>query len=160
MKRNGYRPTHRNKWLFLEKMVLSSQALQLLEYYADLMDFDHSHPNYGIVKVDFEEIGRVFHKTTGAVRNWHNELEKKGFISLWDKRGKLYRLVNHERYVGPSPKWKGKAAEIARTETNQPIEKILQHFGIDFQSVANSVQPVEKKQSRKAETSVSIALGS
>lgn len=158
MKLNGFRPTHRNKWLFLKEDKISSQALLLLEFYADMMDFDHRHEQYGTLYVDLKEIGGIFRKSPGAVRVWHNELVEKGFIKKTDKKG-IYLVSCHERYVNDGF-WKGKAAQYAKEESKQTVEKILQNFGIGFQNSEQNSRFFEQKTVPKIMPPRSKALGS
>src|SRR5579884_1741357 len=139
MKLNGYRASHRNKWLFIKHNILSSQALLLLEYYADAMDFDVNHEDFGLVEVNFEDIAILFkRKSLTTVYNWHNELITKGFIKPTSKKN-YYQVVCHTRYI-PTGFWKGKATEYAKEEKDQPIEIILQNFGIDLQKSEKKLQ--------------------
>ncbi|KKP86218.1 MAG: hypothetical protein UR89_C0029G0003 [Candidatus Roizmanbacteria bacterium GW2011_GWA2_35_8] len=100
---NGYRPTHRNKWKFIQEGILSVQELSLLEFYADIVDFDRKHPNFGLFEVNFEEISQVFECSTGTVRGWNNKLILIGFIEKTSKRD-WYKLICYERYIDPSPR--------------------------------------------------------
>lgn len=157
-KLNGYRPTHKNKWLFIQHGILSVQELALLEFYADILDFDKNHPKHGTFEVDFNELQPVFCKAPNTLRNWHNRLLKLGFIKESPKKN-IFELVCFSRYITPGF-WGGKAADYARQETNQPVEIILQNFGIELQQVGKLLQPVVKKDNESALKSDARALSS
>src|SRR5258708_6810091 len=158
-KRNGYRPTHRNKWLFLSNGILKAQELLLLEYYADQMDFDHRHKQYGTVDVNFREISQMFRNSSSTIRVWHSGLLEKKFIQSTSNKH-LFLLANCERYIQPSKQFAGKAAEITTQEKDQPVEIILQNFEIVFQPTEKNVQPTEEKSFQQLKQSVSVPLGS
>lgn len=161
-KLNGYRPTHKNKWLFIQHGILSVQELTLLEFYADIMDFDKTHDIFGTFKPDFEEISLIFNcKSQNTVRNWHNKLLGVGFVSKTNKKG-WYTLSCFERYI-TTGKWGGKATYYEKLEKDQPIAIILQNFDIDLQNIEEKFQPIANQSQEKVETtgnSNSIALGS
>ena len=142
----SYRASHRNKCRFIEAKILSIQELTLLEFYADIFDFDKKHKTYGTFEVNYEEIAKTFSCHPNSIRERHKKLLKIGFIKKVDKRGR-YLLNCFERYILPG-KWDGKASDYAKSETNQEIGVILRSFGIDLQSFENKLQlDVEKIQS-------------
>lgn len=157
-KLNGYRPTHRNKWRFIQEGLLNIQELALLEFYADIFDFDSRHDEVGLFEVDFHKISKIFNCSVNTIRNWHNKLLKVGFIQRTDNKN-LYSLSCYLRYVTPGY-WKGEAAKYVEIENNQPVEVILQSFGINLQSSKRKFQPFVKKETNSASNSNSIALGS
>jgi len=153
MKLNGYRATHRNKWYFIQHGILSIQELALLEFYADLFCFNPAQPNYGVFTVKFEEIANVFHcKSDTTIRNWHKRLLEVGFIGTTNNPH-VYKLTCCGRYIGQSQKIKGEANKYQLLEQNQPIETILQSFGIDFQSIGKNLQPVGIENDEKTDIS-------
>lgn len=142
IKLNGYRPTHRNKWRFLQLGILKVQELALLEYYADIMGFDKRNSRYGLVLVNFKDIARIFKKSSGAVWLWHKRLLDVGLVKETTTRG-VFSLVCHERYISPG-KWQGRAAEYVSLEKNQPVEIMFQNFEINLQEIKTNFQPVKK----------------
>jgi len=133
-KLNGYRLTHRNKWRLIENKILILQELALLEYYADIFDFDKNHSNFGLFMVNFGNFSEIFNTSSdNTIRNWHNRLLELGFIKPTGNKN-VYRLTIHDRYLTPG-KWEGKASDYARQEKDQSIEVILQNFGINPQSL-------------------------
>lgn len=158
-KLNGYRASHKNKWLFIKHGILSIQELALLEFYADIFDFDPGHETVGLFPVNFEEIAEIFSCSPNTVRNWHGKLLHSGFIKSTAKKS-IYRLACHARYTTPSVKFQGKAAVYAEQETNQSIEIILQNFEIDSQLVGEKVQIVGEKDEKLGSESSSIAISS
>lgn len=160
-KLNGYRPTHRNRWKLLAEDILSLQQLSLLEYYADIVDFDKSHEKYGLFEVNFEEISQIFKCSTSSVRGWHHIILLLGFVEKSSKKH-WFKLVCHERFINPG-KWGGQAKHYQEIEKDQPIEIILQSFGINLQTVREKLQQVKKTKGKykvvTAKTD-SIAIGS
>lgn len=140
-KLNGYRPSHRNRWMFIEQGILSSQELCYLEYCVDIMDFDPDHDSYGKFKIDFENSIKTFRKSENSVRNWHNKLLRIGLIRKTDKKGE-YQPACFTRYISPGPRWKGDAMIYAKQEMNQTFEAILQNIGIKLQNIGEKAQPV------------------
>lgn len=154
MKLNGYRASHRNKWYFIQKGILSVQELSLLEYYADIFCFNNSQPNYGTFKVNFEEIANIFHyKSDATVRGWHAKLLEIGFIDTTDDRH-VFKLTCCGRYIGQSEKIKGEAIRYQELEKNQPIETILQSFGIEFHSIGEKVQSIGIEDDKKIDSTI------
>lgn len=154
---NGYRCSHKNKWLFIKYGILSIQELALLEFYADIVDFDKNHTDFGLLKVDFKSIKTIFKcKSENTVRNWHNRLIELGFIISTNQRN-ILKLTCCERYISPGI-WKGKASDYAKSEKNQPIEIILQNFGIDLQSIEKRLQPVVNIKDKNLKKQSSIAI--
>lgn len=155
---NGYRASHRNKWLYIRNGLLSVQELALLEYYADAMDFDRSHPKFSLVEIDFDRIARVFSCSPNTIRNWHKRLLSVGFIR---KTSKLhwFEVVCAPRYINPGF-WKGEAAQYAEKEKGQPLETILQNFEINLQPIGEKLQPVVNDQEDKAENNPLRVIGS
>src|SRR3990170_7846696 len=158
-KLNGYRASHKNKWLFIKHGILSVQELSLLEFYADIFDFDPRHETtVGLFPVNFKEIAEVFSCSQNTVRNWHSRLLQLGLIKNTDKKN-IYQLSCYSRYITPG-RFEGKAAVYAKQETNQSIEIILQNFGIDSQLVGGKVQIIGKKAGELGSESSSIAISS
>lgn len=126
MKLNGYRVTHRNRWLLLQKQILSTQEFLLLEYYLDSMDFDHKHDNYGQFIAYPEVVAEYFKKGIETVNDWRDGLINKSFIEIVDKKREIYRIKSPERY-GIS--FGGKAAQFAKSENlSQTLDNILQNI--------------------------------
>lgn len=160
-KLNGYRPTHRNRWKLLSEKIITLQELSLLEYYADIVDFDKDHDKFGLFEIDFNEIKQVFVCSENTVRNWHSKLLQLGFIEKTSKKH-WFKLICHERYINPGY-WGGKAAEYGIIEKDQPIETILQSFGLNLQSIEEKLQQIGKKKDKQKVTTTeigSIAIGS
>lgn len=156
-KLNGYRPTHKNKWLFTEYCILTFQELALLEFYADIVDFDKNHDGFGTFITDFIEMERIFRMSDSSLRNWHNELLRLGFIKATGKQSR-YRLACFKRFIEPS--WGGEPDKFAKSEVNQPIGFLLQQFGIDPQTIGQKVQQVGNKKRSLASNRKARYLGS
>jgi len=160
-KLNGYRLTHRNKWRLIENKILILQELALLEYYADIFDFDKKHEKYGLFEEDFTQTPIIFKCSTGTVRNWHRKLLSLGFINKTSKKH-IYSLSCSDRYISAG-KWGGKANHYQEIEKDQPVEIILQSFDINIQTVKEKLQYDLKTSSNKIVNKPktdSIAIGS
>ena len=155
---NGYRATHRNKWLLIKHNILTLQEVSLLEYYADIFDFDKKHKNFGTIEVYFSDISSIFGKSENTIRSWHNKLLSLGFIEK-TFRLHVYKLKIPARYITPGL-WKGEAAYYAEIEKDQSIETILLNFGINIKNGVKKTQSVEKKSDNTASKIPPIALGS
>lgn len=156
---NGYRPTHRNKWLMIAEGWLTLQEVMLLEYYADQTVFDPSKSEtYGSFVVNIPTISKIFRKSNNTIRNWHNGLQTKGLIHLVEKPN-VYQLASFQRYMNPG-RWKGKAGEFAHSEKNQWVEHIFQLIGVSPQIIEQTAQQVAQSQSKNLKKSQSKALSS
>ena len=154
MKLNGYRATHRNRWLLLQKRILTSQEFLLLEYFIDSMDFDHKHENYGLFTAYPEVIAEYFNKGVETINDWCNGLLNKSFIEIIDKKREVYRIKSPERY---GTVFGGKAPDFAKKEkTTNTLDNILQN--ICFYPEKAKIIP--KKVKSLASNTPSKALGS
>lgn len=156
-KLNGYRPTHRNKWLFIENGVLSLQELTFLEFCADLMGFDKNNPGYGLFRVNYGEVKTLFRcKSENTIRGWLKKLLITGFVQKTPERN-TFSMSCYPRYITPG-RWLGESAKYAHLEKDQPVDVILKNFGIDFQTIGEKTQLIGEKKSISATNSTSIAL--
>lgn len=159
MKLNGYRASHRNKWLLIKNRVLSLQEVAYLEFCADIMCFDWKKQEYGTFKTNFKEISNLFDcKSETTVRNWHNKLLRIGFIQSTNQKN-VYKLTCHARYITPGF-WKGEASQYAEQEKDQPIEHILQNFGLILQNIDKTDQLIEKNKQDLISNNTPIAISS
>lgn len=125
MKFNGYRASHRNKWLLLQNKVLTQDELMLLEFYIDQMDFDGKHKNGGLFEYFPEEISPIFcKKSSDTIRGWHDGLANKGFIVIADTKRQLWSINNRERYINDA-NFMGKASQYAKEEKDSTVENII-----------------------------------
>jgi hypothetical protein len=157
-KLNGFRCSHRNKWLLIEANKMSLQALSLFEFYIDVSDFDYKHKGYGTFFVDYVEIAKLFNCSQGTIRNWHKELIELELILKTNRRG-IYELINPKRYTLPG-KWRGGAHTFVNLEKNQRIEIILQRMTQEIDLVEDNFQPIEENSRESLKDARSIALGS
>lgn len=160
MKRlNGYRPSHRNRWLFITQGILSLQELSYWDYCIDTMDFDPDHETYGAFRFDLSETVRKLRKSKNTIRNWHNKLLLLGCIQATNEKG-MYKLPNPTRYISPGPRWKGEAMTYAKQEMNQSFEEIVHSIGIKPQTIGEIVQPVGELSNDLASEALPKALSS
>lgn len=136
MKLNGYRASHRNRWLLINNRILTVQEFILLEYYIDLMDFDSRHKNFGKFEAYLDETAEVFDKKEDTIKDWHNSLLNKGFIQLADKKRNLFKIKSPERYgtaLGCNAK------EFAKNEKNtSTLDYILQNICFSPEKAGNN----------------------
>lgn len=158
MKRNGYRPSHRNRFLLLE--IISLQAFILLEYYLDQMDFDPRHKMYGTFEVCFSDLCEVFHcGSETTIRNWHKLLIKQGLI-ICTERKNVFAISRPERYICATRLGSGKADQYAEQEKDQSIEVILQSLGQALQHTGHLHQSIGENHSISQINTPSKALSS
>lgn len=154
MKLNGYRVTHRNRWLLLQTRILTSQEFLLLEYYLDSMDFDYKHDNYGQFIAYPEVVAEYFNKGIETVNDWRDGLLNKSFIEVVDKKREVYRIKSPERY-GVS--FGSKASQFAKSEKLSPtVDNILQNICFN----PEKAKIIPKKVKSLALNTPSKALGS
>jgi hypothetical protein len=158
MKLNGYRPSHRNKWMFLREGVLTIQEFLLYEYILDQFDFDTSHEKFGTFELYLDDVAPVFDKQPGSVRSWLNGLLAKGFVEKTNRKY-LFRLVCPLKHIGPGSKG-GQAAQFAKFEKDQSVEQIFQNMGIKFQPIEKKVQRIEQNEGSYLKEDAPRALGS
>jgi hypothetical protein len=129
MKLNGYRASHRNRWLLVTQRILSPQEFLLFEYYLDLMDFDKSHGEaFSTFEAFLDDVLRVFNKHEDTIRIWHNGLLTKGFIKIFDEKRHTYTVESPLRYVSGLAQWSGEASKYAKEEKDQTHEFILRNI--------------------------------
>ncbi|OGM59100.1 hypothetical protein A3A75_05580 [Candidatus Woesebacteria bacterium RIFCSPLOWO2_01_FULL_39_10] len=131
---NGYRVSHRNRWLLLKNKILTIHEFLLLEYYIDVSDWDDRHKKYGVFEAYLEEISEEFGRKKDAVRKWHNGLYSKKFIVAYDLKRKLFQLKSPQRY-------NTKNAEVFHKEEDN--EKALETLLLN---ITFSTEEIEKTQ--------------
>jgi hypothetical protein len=154
---NGYRCTHRNRWLLIGHNTISIQSLVLLEFYIDISDFDHKHTTFGTFKVNFSKIATLFNCSQNTIRNWHNALIDLNLIHSTEEK-QIFKLQNPERYIAPGV-WKGQASGYAKEEKNQSVESVLQYMSQDIQLNEKSVQSVVRNNTHYPDNKAIKALG-
>ncbi len=165
MKRNGYRPSHRNRWLLLQKGIISREVLLFWEYCLDQMLFDKRNPGYGTAKIDFDEAMSVFRVTSPtSVRTWYNKLVILGLVRVIDGEKHVLEIVNCERYIHGG---NGKVGEYEEREYDQSIDVITQSIGFCRQSADTKNHPTDvelptllKRYESKGLSSFKVDLGS
>lgn len=167
---NGYRPSHRNRWLLLQHKILTKEELLLFEYYLDQMDFDFRHVQFGTFQVNFSELSQLFgykvNKSNNSIRSKHNKLLEVGLIYP-TRDSNFFAIKNPERYIAETSIWKGKASTFRKNEMDKPTEVVIesmrgqfQSTETEFQSIETKFQPVEKSKPILLDKLSSRALGS
>lgn len=141
MKMNGYRVSHRNKWVLLG--LMEKTEFLLFQYLIDITCFDRTKEWYSIAEINVSNITNLFdYSSTNSIYNKLRKLEQIGLISRFDKSWQKVKIVNFERYLLNNQIQKGKAHEYAKKELNQPIEFVFQSIGIPKQCIAKSSQSI------------------
>lgn len=156
-KLNGYRCSHRNRWLLLNR-VLSPQAFLLFEFYLDIFDFDYKHLSFGHFTVKFDRLSNIFSCSPSSIRSWHNEIKQSGLIQETDERS-IYKLVNPLRYINMGF-WRGQSSLFSKVEKNQTAEIIFQQMKSELQNVEENSQPLETNNNFSLKESTSKAIAS
>lgn len=154
---NGYRCSHRNRWLLVAYKKITIQPLMLFDFYIDISDFDHKHTTYGTFQVNYSKIATLFHCSENTIRNWHNALVKLNLIHPTDEK-QIFKLQNPERYIAPGV-WRGQASGYAKEEKNQTVETLLQFMSQNIQIAENNVKPVATNDSHSLKENAIKALG-
>ncbi len=154
---NGYRCSHRNRWLLVAHKKIAIQPLMLFDFYIDISDFDHKHETYGTFKTSFSKIATIFHCSANTIRNWHNALVKLNLIHPTDEK-QIFELQNPERYIAPGV-WKGQASGYAKEEKNQSVETLLQFMSQNIQLGENNIKPVATNYTHSLKENAIKALG-
>lgn len=154
MKLNGFRASHRNRWLLIKKGVLDIREFLLFEYYIDSIDFDTRHDNFGSFEAFHEDTSKIFSKRPDTIEDWHNSLLKKGFIKVFDEKRKLFKIKSPERY---GIVFGGKANEYTKNEKITPTLGFILNNICFFPENAEINPP---KDTLPASNNTSKALGS
>lgn len=157
-KLNGYRCDHRNKWYLVSEKILTLSELALFDFYIDISDFDTKHTTFGMFEVDFLCISQIFNCSQSSIRYRHNRLMALNLVSKISRRN-FFVVTNPKRYTPPGV-WKGEASDYSKREKSQPVEKIFQSIGINFQPTEEKVQRTENNASHPLKESSTKALGS
>jgi len=127
MKINGYRPSHRNRFLLVKNNVLTKEEFVVFEYLLDQMGFDRRNDKFGKVEINYADIATVLQYSTklpyNSVRTKIKKLVNVGILVPHKKH--IFTVFNAERYVATSKKWGGKASEFREAEHNQHFEQII-----------------------------------
>ncbi len=158
MKRNGYRPSHRNRWLLLKEGILSRELFLFWEYCLDQMLFDKRNPGYGTATVNFGEVLSIFGvKSLTSVRTWYNELINLGLVRVLDSGSHVLEIVNCERYIQGG---NGQVGSYSEREYDQTTDMIKQSIGFCRQLSDDKNQSTDAKASVLLKSGDSKALSS
>jgi len=165
MKRNGYRPSHRNRWLLVKEGVISRQVFLFWEYCLDQMLFDKRNEAYGTAEIDFDEVMSIFRVTSpSSVRDWYKELKALGLITVVNKKYHRVRITNCDRYIEGG---NGNIGLYEEREYKQSTDVIKQSIGFNNQPTdennqsTDEISPILLKSTKsKALSSFKVGLGS
>lgn len=145
MKMNGYRASHRNRWLLLETKTLTPNELFLFEYIIDRAVFDKSKEEYGIAHIQISRIAEIFqYSARNSIYTKLSKLETVGLIKKVEVGWTKLRITNFPRYLLQNKPQFGSAHTYSKNETNQSTEQRLQSIGIEGQSIDQSTQYTEQ----------------
>ena len=129
---NGFRASHRNRWLLLEHRILDGRELLLWEFLIDQMDFDARHPKVGMFEFYPDEVAEIFaKKSSKTMDDWFRGLVEKGFVGLVDKTRSLYEIAAPTRYSADT-RIGGKAASYVKEEMNYNLEELFTSWRVNF----------------------------
>lgn len=129
---NGFRASHRNRWLFVSEGVLTVPEMVLLDFYIDKMNFSAKSEDVGTFDLDFAELEIYLDRKEKTIRALNKNLLEKGFIK-WINPNK-YAVTHWERYIlDKKDKTGGLAFKFQKQEYNLPIKSLIQNLGINFQ---------------------------
>lgn len=155
---NGYRASHKNKWLLLEEKLISTEILIFWEFCLDKMIYDKRNLKSGTAEIDFDEVMRVFGvKSKTTVRTWYHGLLATGLATIENKARHVIRMTNPERYNNPP---NGKPYDYEKAEYNQPVDVVLQSIGFLRQSLDSKSQLIDYSCKHLPEKSKTKALSS
>lgn len=148
MKINGFRSSHRNRWILLSNKYLSHQEFLLFEYFIDQLDFDSTHNNFQTFELNLDDLKNIFGKSTKTIQRWFKELKNKGLIIQIDETKGIYTIHNSERYF-TAKKSNGKALQVQEEEKDITFDKLCQIIcpsikDKNVQNVDKNVQNVDK----------------
>lgn len=142
---NGYRASHRNRWLLLETKTLTPSELFLFEYIIDSAVFDKSKEEYGIAHIQISHIAEIFqYSARNSIYTKLSKLETVGLIKKVENGWTKLIITNFPRYLLQNKPQFGTAHIYSKSETNQSIEQRLQSIGIEGQSIDQSTQYTEQ----------------
>lgn len=126
----GYRASHRNRWLLLSHEVLSEHEWLLYEYFLDMSCWNAEFNKFGVFEFFPKEIIPIFNKGVETIQGWCAGLLQKGFIRLYDEDRKLYEIKNPARYLFDGRKG-GKASVFKKEESAVEKEDELLEIILD-----------------------------
>lgn len=138
---NGFRASHRNRWLMVKEGVLTVPEMVLLDFYIDKMNFSSTSEDVGTFDLDFVELEIYLDRKEKTIRALNKNLLEKGFIK-WINPNK-YAVTHWERYIlDKKDKTGGQAFKFQQQEYNLPIESLIQNLGINFQIVGKEHEDI------------------
>ena len=161
MNRNGYRPSHRNRFLLIEHKVLTREEFVVFEYCLDQMGFDKKNEWFGKIYVNFQEIALVLNYSANPPYNSIREKIKKLIklnILIPTNKANIYSIFNADRYVATTNLWKGKSRQFQQQEHNKPFSLVIQNIAQNFQYGEAKVQKNEQNIPSKLKIDSSRAL--
>ena len=78
MKTNGFRISHRNRWLFVMEGVLTINEMVLLDFYIDKINFSPTSEDAGTFELDYAELYCYLGKKESSIYALNGSLLKKG----------------------------------------------------------------------------------
>lgn len=132
MKTNGFRASHRNRWLFISEGVLTINEMILLDFYIDKINFSPTSEDAGTFDLDYEELDLFLGKKESTIAALNKSLTDKGFLVKINPY--KFEVTNWRRYFLEEKNNKGGLAfQFQKDETNKPLNVIIRNLGINFQ---------------------------
>jgi len=96
IKLRGYTKVHRQDYLLLRIGFTDRHFVLYRLLFEALIDWDSRHVGHGTFEMDYRQVAYLLNWTEGKVRRVFNELCKRGFYRLRDKKQLLYDLVGYK----------------------------------------------------------------
>lgn len=144
MKLNGFRASHRNKWILVACRLITQQELSLYEYYVDVADFDPRHNVFGCFEDDLYQTANIFqYSSLTSVRSKRNKLVKIGLIRALRKRD-WFQIPYYDRFLLSKHERYKKAHEYHSIEKELNIEIILKNYGVKQEFIDEIDQKIDR----------------
>lgn len=114
-KLNGYRASHRNRWVVKRDLNLTDPEFVLFEFLLDITDFDTRHDKFGCFEYIPSDIAEVFNVSERTIKRRFKSLLSLKLLKEFDLKRYLYRIPNFQRYVSDIG-IKGKATDFVKEE--------------------------------------------
>jgi len=139
---NGFRASHRNRWLFVKEGVLTIDEMVLLDFYIDKMNYSVKSEDAGTFDLDYEELKLFLHRGKSTISALNSSLMEKGFLKKINPN--KFAITCWKRYILETAKGGGQAFHYEVEETNKSVERILQNLGINFQITGKIVNDLSE----------------
>ena len=125
---NGYRASHRNRWLLKNHLELTDGEFILYELLIDISHFDHPEKKvFGTFNFFPDELEPLLRVKSRTIKDRFSSLMEKNLVHLVDKNRSLYRISTYSRFSCDKLRG-GKASEFVTQEKDLPVSKIAKNI--------------------------------